>query len=75
MTHKRLELALRAEGGGRRRLVEKIPELVEDLKCLVEDTTCGDPGTPLLWTCKSTRQLSQALNNKGYKVGRQTVSE
>lgn len=56
-------------------LVEKRPELIKKLKTLVEDTTCGDPESPLLWTCKSTRQLSEAINNMGYKVGRQKISE
>lgn len=65
----------RIEGGGRKRLTEKTPELVGQLKKLVEDTTCGDPETPLLWTCKSTRQLSNALGNLGIHVGRQKVSE
>ena len=65
----------RMEGGGRKRLTEKTPELVGQLKKLVEDTTCGDPEMPLLWTCKSTRQLSNALGKLGIHVGRQKVSE
>jgi len=65
----------RIEGGGRKRLTDHSPELIEKLKRLVEDTTRGDPETPLLWTCKSTRQLSKALFDQGYRIGRQKISE
>jgi transposase len=65
----------RNEGGGRKRLTEQMPEIIGKLKDLVEDTTCGDPETPLLWTCKSTRQLSDALSKIGFRIGRQKVSE
>jgi len=65
----------RAVGGGRKRITEHTPELINMLKSLVEDTTRGDPGTPLLWTCKSTRQLSKALLSQGYQLGRQKISE
>ena len=34
----------------------------------------GDPMSPLRWTCKSTRQLAEALRQSGHRVGRQTVS-
>jgi transposase len=66
---------IRNEGGGRKRLTEEMPEVTVKLKELVEDTTCGDPETPLLWTCKSTRQLSDALSHIGFSIGRQKVSE
>jgi len=65
----------RNKGGGRKRLTEQMPEITGKLKDLVEDTTCGDPETPLLWTCKSTRQLSDALSSIGFRIGRQKVSE
>lgn len=62
-------------GGGRKRLSGQKPEILIKLKELVEDSTCGDPETPLLWTCKSTRQLSEALGAIGFRIGRQKVSE
>jgi hypothetical protein len=65
----------RTEGGGRRRLTDQMPEIKGKLKYLVEDTTCGDPESPLLWTCKSTRQLSETLSGTGFCIGRQKVSE
>lgn len=65
----------RTKGGGRKSLISIQPEIKEQLKIIVEDTTCGDPESPLLWTCKSTRQLSETLNHMGYKIGRQKISE
>ena len=49
---------IRAEGGGRKSLTEKDPQILQALKRLVEPTTRGDPQSPLCWTCRSTRQLA-----------------
>lgn len=65
---------LRAPGGGRKKLTEQEPNLLADLESLVEPTTLGDPESPLRWTCKSTRKLAEALQAKGYKIGRQKVA-
>ncbi len=66
---------IRQAGGGRKALIIQAPALIDTLKGLVEDTTRGDPESPLLWTCKSTRQLVEALAGYGYQVGRQKVCE
>ncbi len=66
---------VRAEGGGRKSLAEHDPELLAALDALVSPSTRGDPMSPLRWTCKSTRQLAQALNAVGHPVGRQVVWE
>jgi hypothetical protein len=66
---------IRAAGGGRKPKTAHHPDLLQDLESLVEPTTRGDPESPLRWTCKSTRQLAEALKNKGYRIGRQKVSE
>jgi len=66
---------IRAEGGGRKTLTEKDPQLLEELERLVEPTTRGDPQSPLRWTCRSTRQLAEALKQQGHPVGRQKVCE
>jgi transposase len=65
---------VRQPGGGRRRLVEKDATLQSDLQKLLESTTRGDPMCPLLWTCKSTRNLAKALNQKGHAVSHMTVA-
>jgi transposase len=66
---------IRAKGGGRKLMIANHPSLLQDLEALVEPTTRGDPESPLRWTCKSTRQISDALKQKGYRIGRQKVSE
>ncbi len=61
--------------GGGRPLVEDVDATVcADLERLVEPTTRGDPMSPLRWTCKSTRQLAEALNRQGHTVSHQTVA-
>jgi transposase len=66
---------MRAPGGGRKRVVEKDPLLMEHLERLVDPLTRGDPQSPLRWTLKSTRQLAEVLSSQGHSVGRQKVSE
>jgi hypothetical protein len=70
-----LQGRIRAEGGGRKSLTDKDPQLLEALERLVEPTTRGDPQSPLRWTCRSTRQLAEALKQQGHPVGRQKVCE
>ena len=64
---------LRQEGGGRKRLTETDPGLVQALDRLIEPSTRGDPMSPLRWTCKSTMNLAQALTRDGHPVGAWTV--
>jgi Rhodopirellula transposase DDE domain len=64
----------RHEGAGRPFLEESDSTLVKDLQTLLEATTRGDPQAPLLWTCKSTRNLAEELNRQGHRVGYRTVA-
>lgn len=66
---------IRREGGGRKRTVDIDPALKTDLEHLIEPVTRGDPESPLLWTCKSLRKLSEELRDKGHKINHQTVAE
>src|SRR4051812_25917408 len=52
---------VRRAGGGRKPAVESDPDLMRDLKALVEPTARGDPEGPLRWTCKSLRRLADEL--------------
>jgi len=65
----------RRPGGGRSSREEEQPELVNALQGLVDDSTRGDPMSPLRWTCKSTRVLAAELNNQGYKISSTKVGE
>jgi hypothetical protein len=58
---------------GPKRLRERDPDLLEMLDRLVEPDTRGDPESPLRWTCKSTRELAQALTAAGHPVSDDTV--
>jgi hypothetical protein len=66
---------LRRPGGGRKPLSETDASLLDDLRALVEPETRGDPQSPLLWTCKSLRKLSQSLRDMGHRIGRTLVGE
>src|SRR5438067_6301758 len=61
--------------GGRKSNVSNDPSLQEDLERLVEPVTRGDPESPLRWTCKSVRKLTEELSRQGHQVSRQLVSE
>jgi Rhodopirellula transposase DDE domain len=64
----------RREGGGRHLVEVNDPRLLEDLERLVDPATRGDPMSPLRWTCKSTRKLSDDLQRRGHDVSHQTVA-
>ncbi|MDQ3398370.1 MAG: hypothetical protein M3511_11505 [Deinococcota bacterium] len=73
---------VRRAGGGRKKTRERDPRLLADLEAMVDPETRGDPipatpGTlsPLRWTCKSTRQLAQALQQQGHQVSEHLVRD
>ncbi len=64
---------VRQPGGGRKKITETDPTLIQTLESLLESTTSGDPESPLLWTCKSLTNLTIELQEKGHSVSRRTV--
>jgi hypothetical protein len=68
-------VAVRRPGGGRPRLETTQPELAATLESLVEPLTRGDPESPLRWTSKSTRTLSEELRKRGFRASPQKVGE
>jgi Rhodopirellula transposase DDE domain len=64
---------IRRPGGGRHSISSTDRTLLEDLKRLIDPATRGDPISPLLWTCKSTRNLTDALLELGPDLSHQTV--
>lgn len=66
---------IRRKGGGRKKLVEKDPQLGVDLERLVEPVTRGDPESPLRWTSKSVRKLAKELSKQGHQVSHELVSQ
>jgi transposase len=66
---------IRNDGGGRKKITHQYPDLVETLKSLVDSTTCGDPESPLMWTCKSIRVLAEELKKQDFNVSYPTVGK
>jgi hypothetical protein len=66
---------VRKPGGGRKKTVDKDPTLREDLNALVNPVTCGDPESPLRWTCKSVRNLATELRAMGHETSHRIVAE
>jgi hypothetical protein len=66
---------VRKEGGGRKRLIDKDPDLLLELDDLVTPDARGDPMSPLRWTSKSTYRLSDALRARGFSISPNTVAD
>ncbi len=64
---------VRNPGGGRKKVEDGDPELLRQLKEIVEETTAGDPMSPLKWTSKSTRTIAMELTRSGHPVSSVTV--
>ena len=64
---------VRRTGGGRRSVAEKNPDLIPELKRLVEPATLGDPMRPLIWVSKSMDKLAEALTDMGHPISADTV--
>ena len=68
-----VSVRLRKPGGGRKRLTDSDPELMNALEALVEPASRGDPMSPLRWTCKSTTHLAAELTRQGHPISPWTV--
>ena len=64
----------RQRGGGRKQRAQTDPGLRDALLALVEPESRGDPGSPLRWTTKSTRNLADELVDQGHEVSDRTVA-
>jgi len=65
--------SIRNKGAGRKSIKNVNANLIEELEHIMDENTSGDPMRALKWTCKSTRNISEELNKKGYKVSYKTV--
>jgi len=64
---------VRQPGGGRKKVEQADPELPRRLKTIVEETTAGDPMSPLRWTSKATRTIAEELTRSGHPISSVTV--
>src|SRR5580704_10790804 len=66
---------IRKPGGGRKKTVDKTPAISAALDKMIEPSLRGDPESPLLWTSKSLRKLSDELKAKGFDASHKLVGE
>ena len=66
---------VRREGGGRKKTVIKDPSLRDDLERMMAPTSLGNIESPLRWTYKSVRQLTEELKQMGHKTSHRMVAE
>jgi hypothetical protein len=64
---------VRRPGGGRPTLTGTDPDLLENLRQLVEPATMGDPMRPLMWVSKSHAKLAAALREMGHKIADSSI--
>jgi hypothetical protein len=64
---------VRKPGGGRKPVEEHDPEITRLLEEVVEESTAGDPMSPLKWSSKSTYQIRQYLASQGHPISEDTV--
>ena len=64
---------VRRAGAGRKKLAGTDPGLVPALLALVQDSSRGDPESPLLWTTRSVKHLSGELRAQGHACSPQTA--
>ena len=63
---------IRNEGGGRKKISDE--KLMRNLDKIIEPLTRGHPESELRWTCKSVRNLSDDLLERGHKVSYRTIA-
>src|SRR3989304_8817843 len=66
---------IRKEGGGRKKSIDKEPDILKNLEKLIEPALRGEPESSLLWTSKSLRKLSVELKRQGYNISHKLVGE
>ena len=65
---------IRKKGGGRKKIVQKHPEICKDLEDILEASTLGDPESAAQYTSNSVENIAQQLRDKGHKVSNRSVN-
>lgn len=66
---------IRSPGGGRKSKVDQNPEIRDRILSILDGNIIGDPMSPITWTVKSTRTISDELRNQGYDISYRIVNE
>ena len=64
---------IRKKGGGRKKEVEKNPQLLVEIMEIVSPYIMGDPEKPLLWCSKSVRKIQVVLQERGFQISHETI--
>jgi hypothetical protein len=64
---------VRRPGGGRKTVEAHDPEITRLLEKAMDESTVGDPMSPLKWNSKSTYQIQQYLASQGHPVSEDTI--
>ena len=64
---------VRKAGGGRKPVEDHDPEITRLLEQVMEESTVGDPMSPLKWNSKSTYQIRDHLAGAGHPVSEDTI--
>ena len=64
---------VRRPGGGRKRIEQARPEVLDALKKLVEYETAGDPSSADRWVNRSSRKLAAAMKKLGHSISHVSV--
>lgn len=64
---------IRKKGGGRKKEIEKNPQLLLDIMEIVIPHIMGDPEKPLIWCSKSVRKIKKILDERGYSISHETI--
>lgn len=64
---------IRKAGGGRKKIIDKVPEIRQELEKILRGNTAGDPMRFLIWTNKSLDNISKELKKMKRNISRYTV--
>jgi predicted CoA-binding protein len=64
---------VRKPGGGRKPVEEHDPEITRLLEQVMEESTVGDPMSPLKWNSKSSYQIQEYMVSQGHPVSADTI--
>ena len=64
---------VRKAGGGRKPIEEGDPDFTRLLEQVMDESTVGDPMSPLKWNSKSTYQIQEYLASQGHPVSEDTI--
>ena len=67
---------IRSTGGGRKKLIDRDPDILKNIEEILESNTYGDPEQVLTWTNLSLRDIKDEVKNRyGKIISKDTVSD